>query len=178
MPAAAQTPSSRSQRGISPLIGIPLVLVGLPLALLFMPVWLPTAMAAHAWREHRFRKQMRRAGRFIEWPDLLPRLQRSEGTLIVEQAQKDAVRVWWTDENVARGAGTLQPPQESDLDYFRRGEPHPFVRWCHERFIAVVGGIAMLTHPPYKYPPGFVGASFFHERFPGLAVVITVKQQA
>lgn len=103
----------------------------------------------------------------------------------MEQASKDGCRVWWTDEDVARAAGALQPPPEAELDLMRCVEPHPFVRWCHGRYIEAVGGVALLSHPPCdglnsdpsdRYAPGFVEASFFRKRFPRLAVVTTVKQ--
>jgi hypothetical protein len=158
------------------LVVVPLLLLALPLAFLLIPVWLPIATAAQSWREHRFRRRMRAAGRFVDWPGLRPRLERGEGTLIVEQAQKDACRVWWTDENVRRLAGTLRPPDEAEMDYLRLDDPDPFVWWCHRPFTAADGGSAFLTRPPYKHPPGFVEASFFREKFPSLPIVMTVKQ--
>jgi hypothetical protein len=158
------------------LLGSLFLFVVAPIALLVMPIWLPAGLAAHRWREHRFRQHMRAAGRFLNWPELLPRLERAEGTLIVEQAQKDSCRVWWTPENVLHIAGDLQPPGEAELDYLRCREAHPFVRWCYERFTAPSTGAAALANPPYRYPPGFVTASFFREKFPSLAVVMTVKQ--
>ena len=117
---------------------------------------------------------MREHGRFIPWKELEPHLQAGEGTLVVEQAQKDSVRVWWTQQDVVQQAPT-QAPAEQELDYLRFTEPHPFVSWCFGRYLSPNNGEASLTDPPYSYPPGFVEKAFFKERFPKLRVVMTVK---
>lgn len=135
---------------------------------------LPFLLLAHCWRERRFARLMRDRGRFIPWQQLEPHLQAGDGTLLIEQAQKDGIRVWWTHENVVQAAPT-QPPPEQDLDYLRFIEPHPFVSWCFGRFLAPESGNALLTDPPYAYPAGFVEAVFFRNRFPKVQVVMTVK---
>jgi hypothetical protein len=168
------SPSNSLARKLAPYYGPPLLLIGCPLAMVLMPIWLPALIVSHRWREWRFRERMRRAGRFVHWFELLPRLNRGEGTLIVEQAQKASCRVWWTDQDVRAAAGNLAVPESTTLDYFRTQAPHPFVRWCHERFTAAKGGTAFLTRSPYRHPPGFVEASFYREKFPTLAVVVTV----
>jgi hypothetical protein len=131
-----------------------------------------------AWRsERRFARSMRDQGRFMTWKELEPLLRAGDGTLIVEQAQKDGVRVWWSRDDVLREA-SMKPPAEADLDYMRSGKPHPFVAWCFARYLSRDAGGATLTRPPYSYPPGFVEAAFFEERFPTLRVVMTVMPSA
>lgn len=144
-------------------------------ATLTFPIWVPYMVLAQTRRERCFRQRMRAMRRFIEWADLLPSLKRGDGTLIIEQAQKDGVRIWWTDQSLLASANVPQRPSEAELDYLRLREPHPFVTWCHERFTAGEKAVGLLTHPPYRYPPGFVEASFFRARFPRLAVIMTVK---
>lgn len=175
MPADAPSRSDGPQDRLPAPLGVLLIVVGIPVVLVSVPVWLPTLIAIQAWGEHRFRKRMRARGRFVDWADLVPRLRQGDGTLIVEQAQKIGCRVWWTDLEVLSRA-EVPPPPEKELDYLRQDAPHPFVSWCHKAFIAADRGAASLTLPPYRYPPGFVEASFFREKFPALAVVMTVKQ--
>lgn len=152
----------------------PLFIVGLLVLAGLSILALPFLLLALWWRERRFARLMRDRGRFIPWRELEPHLQAGEGTLVVEQAQKDGVRVWWTQEDVAQEAPT-QPPPEQDLDYLRFAEPHPFVSWCFGRFLSPESGKGLLTDPPYSYPPGFVEESFFRGKFPKLRVVMTVK---
>jgi hypothetical protein len=44
------------------------------------------------YRDLKFTRQMHEKGRFIPWPQLMPRLHRGEGTLIVEQARYERIR--------------------------------------------------------------------------------------
>ena len=83
------------------------------------------------YRELRFARRLREQGRFIPWPQLEPRLIRGEGTLIVEQARHERVRLWWTPGDVLRAVPKPPPPREDELDYERRNLPHPFVAWCY-----------------------------------------------
>jgi hypothetical protein len=122
----------------------------------------------------RFVRRMSQHDRFISWENLESRLQAREGTLIVEQAHKAGVRVWWAGEDVLQAA-PMQPPLEEELDYLRFKEPHPFVAWCFERYLHPESGRASLTDPPFSFPPGFVRAAFFKDKFPGLRVLVTVK---
>jgi hypothetical protein len=125
-------------------------------------------------RERRFARLMKQSGRFIAWNDLEPRLKAGTGTLVVEQAQKDGIRVWWTPDDVAREA-PQNAPAEKDLNYHRRGDPHPFVAWCFGRYLSPETGAASLTNPRYSYPPGFAERIFFADRYPKLQIVMTVK---
>jgi hypothetical protein len=153
---------------------MPLVLVGTAVLTGVTLLALPFLVSIDWWRRLRFASRMRRQGRFIQWSALEPRLQVGEGTLIVEQAQKAGIRVWWVHDDVLRTA-PIQPPLENHLNYFPLTEPHPFFSWCFERYLNPDSGQAILTDPPYSYPPGFATAAFFKDRFPALSVVMTVK---
>ncbi len=153
---------------------MPLFLVGLLVLAGLSVVAMPFLVFAMWRRERQFGRLIRDRGRFIPWMELEAHLRAGEGTLVVEQAQKDGVRVWWTQEDVVQKAPT-QPPAEQDLDYLRFTVPHPFVSWCFERFLSPESGNALLTAPPYSYPPGFVEEAFFRDKFPKLRIVMTVK---
>ncbi len=154
---------------------LPLLLVGTVLLLAGLAVFfVPYYMVHQWWRERRFKQLMRDGGRFVSWIELEPRLKAGTGTLVVEQAHKNCVRFWWTEQNVMLEAPTQCPP-EQELDYMRIAEPHPFVSWCYRRYLSADSGEAFLTVPPYTFPPGFVEESFFKGRFPELRVLMTVK---
>lgn len=125
-------------------------------------------------RDKLFAKRMRRLGRFVAWRELEPRLQSGEGTLVIEQAQKDGIRVWWTPDDVIQES-PVAPVPERELDYLRIESPHPFVAWCFERYLHPQTGHALLTRPPYWYPAGFVRRRFFTKKFTGVMVVMSVK---
>jgi hypothetical protein len=167
------SPIARWEWFFAPVI-MPPLLVGLAVLAGLSVLALPFLVSIDSWRRLSFASRMRRQGRFIHWGALEPRLQVGEGTLIVEQAQKAGIRVWWVQDDVL-GIAPIQPPLEEDLQYFRLTEPHPFVSWCFERYLNPDSGQATLTDPPYWYPPGFVAAAFFKARFPALSVVMTVK---
>jgi hypothetical protein len=127
------------------------------------------------YRELKFIRQMREKGRFIPWPQLEPRLQNGEGTLIVEQARYERIRVWWTPGDVLRTVPKPPLPSEDELDYDRRDRPHPFVSWCFKRYLHPDSGLATLTRPPSDYPGGIVKAAFFNNRYQASRVVMTVR---
>jgi hypothetical protein len=133
---------------------------------------LPFVAAAHSYREGKFAASMKAAGRFRDWDEI----ERSptDGTLIIEQAQKDGCRVWWTSDDVARI--TPHPiPEEDSLDYLRMEAAHPFVRWCFETYTSAVGGRALLTELPFPLPPGFLTIDFLRTKAPIANVIATVK---
>jgi len=117
---------------------------------------------------------MRERGRFIAWEELEPRLQAGDGTLVVEAAPKEGIRVWWTQDDIVHQAPT-QPPLKEELDYMRCNAPHPFVSWCYGRFLDPDYGQAFLTEPRFLYHPGIDVETFFSEMYPKLRVVMTVK---
>ncbi len=154
-----------------------LVLAGLGLITPLVLVAIPFLIFASWWKEMRFARQMRAQRRFIDWGELKPRLLAGQGTLIVEQAHKKGVRVWWTPDDVPAAMPTHMPYKEpGSADYGTSwSTPSSFVFWCHDRYLQAATGMGKLTNPPYSYPPGFVEAKFFEAKFPFLKVVMTVK---
>ena len=132
----------------------------------------PFVAAAHTYRERKFAAAMKDHGRFRAWDEIqkMP----DEGTVIIEQAQKDGCRVWWTPDDVAQ---TTPHPilSEDDLDYLRVAEPLPFVRWCAEVYTSSDSGRALLTEFPFPIPSGFLTADFLRSKAPIANVIATVK---
>jgi hypothetical protein len=118
---------------------------------------------------------MREKGRFIPWAVLEGRLLRGHGTLIVEQARSERIRVWWTPGDIFQAAPKPPPPPEEELDYDRSGKQQAFVSWCYERYLHSDSGQAMLTQPPDTYPAGIVKAAFFKNKYQASRVVMTVR---
>lgn len=122
------------------------------------------------------KKQLKNSDRLVPWANMYQHIKANpNGTLIVEQAQKDGILVWWTPDAVLN-LGPCDPPTEEELDtlYLRLSTPHPFVLWCYREYTSPSSGRGFLTDPPFRYPNGFVDAAFFRERFPGNTVVMSV----
>jgi hypothetical protein len=130
--------------------------------------------------EQELRRALEALDRFIPWPELERRLDAAKGTLIVEVWDDDfspscSLRVWWTEEDVASFAPVSPSPiDEIDASGCRR--PHPFVEWCHQRYLSLDGGIALLTDDHAALPrnqPVWDVSKYFRERFPRVRVVDT-----
>ena len=148
-------------------------------------VSLPGYIRAHAEQraeDESVRRELEARGRFIAWPELQPRLEAGQGTLIVEQCFSDVgpymrCRFWWTDEDVLDLA-PVPPPAYDDLDLFGDQRPHAFVEWCHQRYLALDGGVAAMTDEhaalPLKTPiENCHFSAYFRTQYPHLAVVDT-----
>ena len=127
-----------------------------------------------ATRERRLFQRLQSRQRTLPWSDVEQHLRAGEGTLIIEQAQKQSLRLWWTPDDVP----SLSPvpiPAFDDLDLLCLDPPQPFVMWCFERYFLSPGGSAFLTRPVgLKFPPGFTSPEFFMTLFPSARVVATV----
>jgi hypothetical protein len=152
----------------APLI-FPLVIV---LACLSI-VALPFLVLAKRRADRQFVRKMQVRGRFIERGELEPRLCGGEGTLVVEQAHKMGSRIWWTPEDVVKAAPT-EPPPEEELDFTFGMVLQPFVIWCFERYLDPDAGTALLTDLRFPDSQGFIREAVVRERFPKLAVVMSV----
>ena len=157
----------------------PLVIPGCLLAIVLSVPFAVVMMGLQSAGEWRFRRRMRRAGRFIEWRDLVRSLEAGEGTLIVEQAQKCPARIWWTPDGVCERA-PCPPPDIEALERlaFGFGHPHEFVAWCHAQYTDEKGGGGVLTDPRLKLPPGLFFREFFRDLYPRLSVIDTVYCRA
>jgi hypothetical protein len=149
------------------LIALPLLFVATAVSVAALPfVW-----AAFQVRERLFARSMRSRERFMRWPQVETYLRAGEGTLIVEQAQKQPLRLWWTPEDVVNLA-PVKPPSEDDL-YL---EPiHPFVAWCAERYSHPQRGTACLTEARLPRSPGFLRTDDVRLLYPAARVVATLK---
>ena len=124
-------------------------------------------------RERRLFRRLQAQQRTLPWHDVEQHLQAGSGTLIIEQAQKQRRRLWWTPDNVP----SLSPvpiPAFDDLDFLFLKPPQPFVTWCFERYLSSPAGSALLTRPTgLKFPNGFTSPEFFTTLFPSARVVAT-----
>ena len=153
-----------------------LVVVGIPMLLfagLSAPYGLVVNYGIHR-RERRLLDRLRAAGRFLAWPEVAEKLTRGEGTLIVEQANKDGSRFWWTPDDVT----SLAPASSTaigEVDYFLADPLHPFVAWCRSRYTSPAHGAALLTSPQrLSFPPGFIQPEYLKRLFPEARVVASV----
>ncbi len=125
-------------------------------------------------RKKRLFRILRANHRVIAWEKVEKHLIVGEGTLIVEQAQKQGVYFWWTPDDIIAASPVAMPNLDS-LDYLGVKAPHPFARWCFDRYLSVRNGIAFITHPKdLKFPPGFVTAAYLNVLYPQARVVLTV----
>jgi hypothetical protein len=153
-----------------------LVAVGVPM-LLFAGISFPYGLVVNYGirrRERHLLERLRSAGRFLAWPEVAEKLSRGEGTLILEQANKDGSRFWWTPDDVASLA-PLAPPEVGEMTYFLRDDSHPFVAWCRSRYTSPAHGTALVTAPHrVSFPPGFIEPDYLKKLFPEARVVPSV----
>ena len=123
-------------------------------------------------RERRLFRRLALGNRTIEWRVVERHLADGHGTLIIEQAQKQASRWWWVSDDVL----SLSPVQAlpfDDIDFIQPDRHQSFVAWCFDRYLSPATGRALLTR--YKgpvLPKGFVSPEFFADRFPAAKFVI------
>lgn len=159
----------KKQIEISPFLGVPL-LIGL--AAVSIPYGL-IAIACLAVRERRLFRRLKSCGRTLDWREVEQHLAAGRGTLIIEQAQKESLRLWWTADDVVSQSPFPIPPFDA-LDFMGTDPKLPFVVWCHRRYLARDTGSASLSRPKgLALPSGFVTPDFFATRFPAARVVAT-----
>lgn len=153
-----------------------LVVVGVPM-LIFAGFAVPYGLVVNYGvqrRERRLLDNLRAAGRFLTWPEVAGKLTHGEGTLIVEQANKDGSRFWWTPEDVASQAPAASPAI-GEVDYILPDPLHPFVAWCRSRYTSPSRGAAFITKPDrVSFPPGFIQPEYLKRLFPEARVVASV----
>jgi len=95
--------------------------------------------------ERLFRRRMRIAGRFIPEREVVERLERSPGTLIVERPTIgwNITRAWWTPDDVVALAPA--PPGRTDGDAVDALCRDPFTHWAYERYTHPETGKATLV---------------------------------
>ena len=167
------TATTRKPIVFGPVFG---VLIGLPLLLVATVLAIPYAVVARiriAARERRLFRGLCAHGRTLPWPEVAQHLRDGTGTLIVEQAQKQGLRLWWTPDDVS-AESPYQPLPFAELNLFFADPAQPFVAWCFERYLSPATGTAFLTRPVgLSFPAGFVAPDFFTAQFPSSRVVAT-----
>lgn len=154
-----------------------LTLAALPLAFLlialfFLPYVLVTLTVIKV-RDWRLSHRLQAAGRTVSWSDVEKHLESGAGTLVIEQAQKQSLRFWWTPDDVPRSC-PLTIPSFDELNLFYPDPKQPFVGWCFQRYLSPETGTALLTHARgIRLPRGFVSPDFFTSRYPAARVVAT-----
>lgn len=137
------------------LFGLPLLI----LATVTAPVWLPISHFMHRLEEKREIQKMKKAGRFIEWTELMDLSENGKnGTLIFEQAQKASLRLWWTTDDVIAEA-PFPLPNEDEIDYLCL-MPCPFMTWIRSKYTGTKGK-ALRTHRITQHAPGFAKVADF-----------------
>jgi hypothetical protein len=163
------TAATRKPIEIGPVLGIPLLLVA---ALLSVPYVLG-AIVYIAWRERQFFRHLRSQCRTLPWGEVEQHLRAGEGTLVIEQAQKQSHRLWWTPDDIPSLAPVPIPPF-ADVDFVFIAPDEPFAAWCFQRYLSSATGSAFLTRSVgLVFPPGFIEPDFFTTRFPSARVIAT-----
>jgi hypothetical protein len=115
---------------LGPLLGIPLLLIA---GVLSFPVGAVLIIYFRR-RERRFAKEMRSAGRFMEWEAFTAAVAEKRGALIEEWfSEKGPVRFWWTEDAIP----AISPNRWTDSGFaavYGR-EYDDFSCWCHERYL-------------------------------------------
>jgi hypothetical protein len=138
------------------------ILLMLVLVTVTFPVWGLIFFIRQNVTEKRHRSRMYRQGRFASWQSILERSEHGlRGTLIVEQAQKAPLRVWWTPDEAIGTNYSEPPPHEDEIDYLRLQKP-PFMTWLHERYTGESGRAILTDYHPAHYL-GFAEVSNFAE---------------
>ena len=167
------TAPTRKPKVFGPVFG---VLIGLPLLLIAAVLSIPYAIVARIYiaaRERRLFRRLCSHDRTLPWSEVEQHLRDGTGTLIVEQAQKQGLRLWWTPDDVAAET-PFPPPPFDELNLFFADPQQPFVAWCFERYLSPSTGTASLTRPiGLRFPAGFVPPDFFTAQFPSSRVVAT-----
>ena len=163
------TAATRKPIEIGPVLGIPLLLVA---ALLSIPYMLG-AIIYIAWRERQFFRRLRSQGRTLPWREVEHHLRAGEGTLVIEQSQKQSHRLWWTPEDIP-SLTPVSAPSFADIDFVLIAPDEPFAAWCFQRYLSSATGSAFLTRSVgLSLPSGFIPPDFFTVRFPSARVIAT-----
>lgn len=130
----------------------PLWLLGLLLLPIAMLISIPISSRLKRRMERQekaLKNQLKDVGRFVDWTEVESKLERGEGTLIVEYCfPKGPVREWWTEDDVIGNAPrALSDSTDADLDR-RTDRLADYARSCVVRYVNLDSGIASITEPP------------------------------
>ena len=152
------------------LVGMPLLRIA---AIFSIPYVVILGIVIRA-RERNLRKRLTRLGRVRDWVSIRPQLEAGSGTLIVEQANKEERRIWWTEESVAHSWQSEIPSFE--VEYITHNRSHPMVAWIVERYLEGRNKTAFLVldSPQRFWPPFGMVSDEFKALFPKARVVFTI----
>lgn len=153
---APATPAPRSPWRWLALLLVPVIPIYLLVAVLVIGGGLIALACFSRYHTFRFKRAMRRAGRWASWDDIEAWLAQGPGTLIIDWPSlgwRD-VHVWWTRESVARTAsehGVFPPPLA--VEHVQPGSvsdgPRPcdlaFTAWLIVRYFHRHRGLATLV---------------------------------
>jgi hypothetical protein len=151
-----ETPIARWEWLFAPImlpLFILLLLVGVVIAGVLIPVDFVYRYVYHL-RQQRLDKQLRSrlvaTGRFLEWSEVEAKLQKGEGTLIVEHcAPKGPIREWWTaDDLIAASPVPLPLSLYSQIAAEHWKPLQEYATSCVARYLDGEMGLAYLTEIP------------------------------
>ena len=159
------------KRKNNPIIGIT-VLFGL--AIFSIPYCI-VAVIIITLRERRLFRRFSSANRTVPWCEVEQHLVSGRGTLIIEQAHKQKVRLWWTPDDIP-ALSPYPPPTFSDFDFIMPNPTaKPFVDWCFQHYLSFASGSAFLSqHKRMRRNGGFVTPDVFTSIYPAARVVVTM----
>lgn len=144
--------------------------VGVVFVIALFGVLYPVFAIQNLRREHRFRAQMKAAGRYITWQDLLPSLKAGQGTLLEESSGTGPYRIWYTPDDVLAKGEPISSDEEL-LGVFSGKICHLFNSRCCREYLAPDDGKAFLT----TIRPARVTSGRIQKRFPRIKVVRLIR---
>ena len=120
--------------------------------------------------EHKFRTEMKAAGRYVRWSDLLPLLESGQGTLIEESSTSGPFRIWYTPDDLLAKGEPISTDKELIGVFFGKLS-HLFNSRCLHEYLDPNSGTALAT----SIRPRFVKTDRFKKRFPHVTVVRLIR---
>lgn len=154
--------------GLGPLLPLFGVVIFGALMLCLLAVWPFFAISAIL-NERKFRRMMRKNGRFATIEQLQDKLEAGAGTVIQEAGPKGTYRVWWTDDDVLF-LGKLVQTDDEFIEAFRNGAD-PFNARCLKEYLDTASGKAILT----SIPAAHVSSQKFMKKFPRTKTGIVIR---
>jgi len=144
---------------------------------LFLLPFIPLVVWLRRRRQRWFIDHLKKHKRVISWPQFLEKARDVPGSVIVEIGNNAETRFWWVEERVMSLAPIPPVPfSQVNIIVYGGGKFTPFARWCYERYLSPVDGIAVLASPVEAdfetFPFSETYAEEMRNRFPKQDVVI------
>jgi hypothetical protein len=99
-------------------------------------------------QERRFAREMKKAGRLMDWQEFRQTIESGTGTAIGESlSPKGPFRLWWTDEDIPT-TSPFKCERKQHIAAITDRELLPFFEWCYARFTNPESGVARLVLVP------------------------------